>query len=71
MTSERPMDCPSGKRWFRHENDAVYASQRDEMEFGYRMKVYHCPDCGWWHKSRRKRNGLPILLLDWIRKNRG
>ena len=65
------MDCPSGKRWFRHETDAKHRATEDELEFGYVMKVYHCPECGWWHKAKKRYVGSPILLLDWIRKKRG
>ena len=64
------MDCPSGKRWFRRETEAEYRAREDEQEFGFGMKTYLCPDCGWWHKARRKRMGQPILLLDWIEKKR-
>ena len=71
MTNDRPMDCSTGKRWFRHEHDAKYRAIADEQEFGFRMKVYRCPECGWWHKARERYIGSPILLLDWIRKNRG
>ena len=64
------MDCSSGKRWFRRETEAEYRAREDEQEFGFGMKTYLCPDCGWWHKARRKRMGQPILLLDWIQTKR-
>lgn len=57
MTSERPMDCPSGKRWFLHESDVKARVLADEAEFGWAMKAYRCPQCGWWHKARRKKDG--------------
>lgn len=71
MTNERPMDCSSGKRWFRHKSDVHARIGADEREFGYKMKAYQCAECGWWHKAKVRHNGLPVLLLDFIRRNRG
>jgi hypothetical protein len=60
----RPTSCPSGKWWFLDQREADRSAQEDERKYGYRMRAYKCPDCGWWHKAKALHDGIPIILLD-------
>ena len=42
--------CPAQqKRCYSSKAQARMANRRN----GHRLKVYHCPDCGFWHVTKR------------------
>lgn len=42
------------------------AARRAERKHGWRMRVYECTTCGYFHLARQRHEGLPVLLLDYI-----
>lgn len=44
--------CPSGKLAYVSKAHANEAARRQLRQFGY-FRPYQCPDCGWWHLTKR------------------
>ena len=56
--------CSSGKNLYASRALATQAARRYTNKYLWVMDVYQCPECNWFHTSRRKHFGMPVLSLD-------
>jgi hypothetical protein len=62
--------CDSGKQLHGSRQRADQLARQYEMKYGFVMDVYQCDDCNWFHLSRRKHWGVPVISFDWLKRQR-
>lgn len=60
--------CRRKNHWVQ-EQAAHQAALKQERKYGWALRVYACDQCDEYHVTRRRHNGLPVLLMDWIIAN--
>lgn len=54
--------CPSGKIAYCSKDDALHAARLISQRSGWDYRAYRCPDCGFWHLTRKAwRKRLSVL----------
>lgn len=63
------MNCRDKNR-YNSKHYADEAGQRSTDEYGFLTRSYTCPECGGWHIATVKKDGIGVLSLDALQKNR-
>jgi hypothetical protein len=65
MWLRRGKKCRSANH-YDTEADANKAARRYEKRDAWKFRSYECDECGEWHIAKARKDGIPIILIEYL-----